>query len=348
MKKIFFTIVTFTLSVLLFSNVTEAKKKDTTKPTVTMTPEETNWTRKSVKINVLAKDASGIKQLLWKYGKIKKSKAIYWEGAKDIKKKKYFKAPFNGWYTVKAVDKNGNSTVQNIKISNIDKEGPAGKLTYYVNNKIATIKVSASDPRGVKSMKWSVGYITSTSARSFPNKVKDNAFTGNINGYYTVRLQDTLGNVSLQMVFVKLWDDLADLPVFDRNEGGLYKGTFYDRWKNTFINPLGIRLGSSGEYYVEYFLNGNYKNFAGTIIRGKGVDDDDKVWLEILADDIVIYTSNQMDYKSNAISFDVPINNAKYLKIKAYSIRNAYGYDWKYTDGYYSCGLYIINGQLYN
>lgn len=344
MKKILITITLSVFSIFLCFNMAEAKKKDTTKPTVTMTPLETNWTRKSVQINVSAKDASGIKQVLWKSGKVKKSKAIYWDGAKNITKKKYFKAPWNGWYSVKAVDKKGNATVSNIKISNIDKEGPTGKVSYLVNNKIATVNVKASDPRGVKSMKWSVGYIVKTSAKLFPNTVKDNAFTGSKNGYYTVRLQDNLGNVSLVYVYVKLWEELADLKRFDYDEGGLYQGTIYDRWKNSFTNPVGITPDQTGSNYVEYFLNGNYKKFSGTIVRGQGIYDDDTVWLEILADDIVIYTSNQMNYKSDAISFDVSINNAKYMKIRAYRSGD---YGW-YRYSRNSKGIYITNGKLYN
>lgn len=189
MKKILFTMMAFVLLFGIIASTSEAaKKKDRKKPTVKLTLTNSNWTRKSVRVNVTAKGKSGIKTLIWKQGKIKKSKANKWYGAKNIKKKKYFKAPANGWYSVKAVDKKGNSKIQNIKITTIDKKGPDGNVTYSVNNKTAVIKVSASDPRGVAAIRWAEGYINSTSAPQFPNVVKNNIFYGKRNGYYTVRL----------------------------------------------------------------------------------------------------------------------------------------------------------------
>lgn len=345
MKKILFTMLTLVLSLGMMTSMSEAaKKKDKKKPTVKLTLTNSNWTRKSVQVNVSAKDKSGIKTLIWKQGKIKKSKASKWYGAKNIKKKKYFKAPVNGWYSVKAVDKKGNAKIQNIKISTIDKQGPNGNVTYTVNNKIATMKVSASDPRGVASMKWTEGYINNTSASQFPNKVVNNTFKGSRNGYYTVRLQDTLGNVSLRYVKVKLWWNLTELNIFDRRYCNVYKGTVKDRWNATYTNPFAFKPDEEGACYAEWCLNGSFKNFSGTIVRGKGLSDKEIIWLQVLADDVVIYTSEKMDYKSRPLAFNIPIRNARYLKVRAYTAN-------KHTDYYEwddSAGVFIINGQLYN
>ena len=346
MKKILFTMLALILSLGIMTSTSEAaKKKDKKKPTVKLTLADSNWTRKSVQVNVSAKDKSGIKTLVWKQGKIKKSKASKWYGAKSIKKKKYFKAPANGWYSVKAVDKKGNAKIQNIKISTIDKQGPDGNVTYTVNNKVATMTVSASDPRGVASVKWAEGYINNTSASQFPNTVENNTFTGTQNGYYTVRLQDTLGNVSLKYVQVKLWWDLTEIDIFD-GTGENVKCTIYDRWRTAYTNPFGIWPAKDGSKYAEWYLNGSFKHFSGKIVRGKGIEDDDIVWLEFLTDDTVVYTSEKMNYKSQPINFDISIRNAKYLKIRAY--RSGGNYFDNYRNDSFSQGIYISNGQLYN
>lgn len=344
MKKILLTMLALVLSLSMAANISEAaKKKDRKKPTVKLTLANTNWTRKSVQVNVSAKDKSGIKTLIWKPGKIKKSKASKWYGAKSIKKKKYFKASANGWYSVKAVDKRGNAKIQNIKVSTIDKQGPDGNVTYTVNNKVATMTVSASDPRGVASVKWAEGYINNPSVSQFPNTVQNNVFTGTQNGYYTVRLQDTLGNVSLKYVQVKLWWDLTELDIFDKKYGGVYKGTVKDRWNTAYTNPFAMDPSEEGNYYAEWCLNGSFKNFSGTIVRGKGLSDKEVIWLQVLADDVVVYTSEKMDYKSQPLAFDIPIRNARYLKIRAYTTREMNSYHWEDSEG-----VFIINGQLYN
>ena len=67
-----------------------------------------------------------------------------------------------------------------------------------------------------------------------------------------------------------------------------------------------------------------------------------------MADDIVVYTSPKMDYKSRPIPFDVSISNARYIKIRTYSLYDDYyTWDWDYDDSD-SIGIYITDGKLYN
>ena len=220
-KYLYVLLFMFICSVLCTPIIVEAAKKDNKKPTVKLIQQEKKWTKKSVKISVNAKDKSGIKKILWQKGKIKKSKPIYWYGAKNISKKRYFMAPKNGWYSVKVIDKKGNSKINRVKIINIDKQGPTGNWNYYINNKVATIKVSASDPRGVSELRWCYGYITSRYATQFPNKIVNNTFAVNRNGYCTIWAKDSLGNVTLVYVYVNLWTDLTSLSIFDQNDAGL-------------------------------------------------------------------------------------------------------------------------------
>lgn len=336
---------------------------------VSLVPSTTELTRKDVIVSVNTKKLK-VHSILWKQGKTTKKSMKKWRSAKNITLEKYFTVKMDGTYSVRVKDKKKNVTCKTIRISNIDKEGPVFTYKRVINNKVATVSIVAVDiTSGVGFVGYSKGYLkskkksdyTKAGAPASATKVTvdddtvmdaTHQFKADTQGYYTIMAKDTLGNATLQYIKVKLWDNLADLTPFDRYAygggggryaGGLYKGTIYDRWRNTFTNPIGIDPTTSGICYVEYFLNGKYKKFSGTIIRGRGIYDDDTIWLEILADDIVIYTSSQMNYKSNAISFDVSINNARYIKIRAYSIGD---YDYDYSDD--SRGIYIINGQLYN
>ena len=289
-----------------------------------------------------------------------------WRKAKNITNKKYFTAKEDGNYSVRVQDKKKNVTCKTIYISNIDKSGPFIEYKKKIDNKVATISIVTADiPSGIGFVGYSKGYLkskkksdyTKAVAPEIPTKitVADNdkvdvthQFKADTQGYYTIIAKDKLGNTTISHIKVKLWDNLADMKVFDRVGGGLCEGTFYDRWGNNFMNPIGFKLDDENASYIEYFLNGGYKNFSGTIRRGKGCHDGELVWLEILADDVVIYTSKQMDYKSGAISFDIPVDNAKYLKIRAYTDEEYPWGRWHYDRGSYSEGIYITNGQLYN
>ncbi len=339
-------VVVFSLLIgmLPISEVSAKGKVDKKKPTVKLTQTELNWTKKSVQVNVSAKDKSGIKSIHWCKGKVKKTASKYWLAAKSIKKKKYFKAPENGWYSVKVVDKKGNKKIKQIQISNIDKTGPTGSLKYTVKNKIATINVTSSDPRGVVSTKWAQGYITKKGVSNFPNEVTNNSFTGKSNGYYTVRLQDGVGNVSLVYVKVELWKDLRDLKIFDRSHSGVFDATVYDRWGKMYSNPIGISAYSGTISYIEYDLNGAYKRFSGTVFRGKDMPDKENAWFKVYIDDACVYSSKIMNYKTEPFSFDIDIKNGRYLKIYSYSEK----YDGIYGSYSEGEGIYFVDTQLYN
>lgn len=75
---------------------------------------------------------------------------------------------------------------------------------------------------------------------------------------------------------------------------------------------------------------------SGNIVRSKWLEDTIMTWVQIYADGVKIYESPKMDYKTKAISFDIEISHAKYIKIVAVSTM------WEYHD------MMITDAQVYN
>lgn len=361
-KRILSLVLILALATSVFAgNVSAAKKKSKKPPEFTLVSQNTSWTNQNVKIKVVLKKGVKAKQILWKSGKSTKSAKKYWKKAKNITKGKSFYATNNGWYSVKITDKQNQVKRKSIYVSNIDKTGAACYVDYTVENKVATVSAfTADEMTGISFAGYARGYLQSKNVSDYtvmngPFKEAQVYVEGTIMspthqfladqpGYWTICVRDGVGNVSLWHVYVQLWTDLSNLTPFDKKVGGLYEGTIYDRWEKAYTNPVGIAPSKDGSYYVEYFLNGNFKNLSGSIVRGKGVDDDDVIWLEILADDVVIYTSPKMDYKSQAVPFELNLSNAKYIKIKAY----AQNYWYSSWDSSSSKGIYLTDAKLYN
>lgn len=362
-KKIGWTAGFFLLFLLTFCvQAREAKAADISGK-VSLTPSTTAMTNKNVTVTVRTGKLK-VRSVLWKQGKTTKKSLKKWQSAKDITQKKYFKAKMDGTYSVRVQDKKKNVTCKTIKISNIDKEGPVMAYKRTVKNKVATISLVTTDLRsGVAFVGYSKGYLKSkkksdykkAGAPASPVKITvsedkldaTHQFKADTQGYYTIIVKDSLGNATIDHVKIKLWQDLTGLAMFDRNWAEHLKGTFYDRWGQSFTNPWGIWPSYTGNTYAEYFLNGKYSRFSGTIRRGKGLYDKETVWVQILSDDNVVYTSKQMDYKSQEINFDVALDNAKYMKIKCFTSYEE-GMNWNYDEGDDSDGVYITDGQLYN
>lgn len=363
-KKIGWTAGFFLLFLLTFCvQAREAKAADISGK-VSLTPSTTAMTNKNVTVTVRTGKLK-VRSVLWKQGKTTKKSLKKWQSAKDITQKKYFKAKMDGTYSVRVQDKKKNVTCKTIKISNIDKEGPVMAYKRTVKNKVATISLVTTDLRsGVAFVGYSKGYLNSkkksdykkAGAPASPVKITvsedkldaTHQFKADTQGYYTIIVKDSLGNATIDHVRIKLWQDLTGLAMFDYNYAAHLESTFYDRWDNSFTAPWGIRPDTKGNFYAEYFLNGKYKKFSGTIRRGRGLHDDEIIWIQILVDNNVVYTSEQMDYKSQAVKFDVALNNCKYMKIKCFTDWNP-GYPYHdYRNGYSSGGVYITDGQLYN
>lgn len=347
-KRIKYLIMLCVLSVVVLATPALAAKKSNGAK-FSLQPSTVAPTRKSVKVTVKLNKGTKVKEIVWKKGKTTKSASKYWKKAKNVTKAKKFSASANGWYSVRVKNKNNKYTIRNIQVNCIDKQCPFGQAACSVANKVATVSIAASDSNGITFIGFAKGYLNVTNATSYTAlPVASPAFTTAEPGYYTICIKDGVGNTSLIYQYVELWKDLWSWPIFDKYWSGHYEGTINDRWNNTYVNPVGFEADNSGKHFLEYCLNGAYKKFSGTIIRGKGISDKDIVWIEILVDDIVVYTSPKMDYKSRPITFDVSISNARYMKIRTYSsYDDYYSWDWGY-DSSDSKGIYITDGKLYN
>ena len=124
-----------------------------------------------------------------------------------------------------------------------------------------------------------------------------------------------------------------------------------DRWGNSIYSAVRFDPSDTSileeRTFAEYYLGGQYKYFSGNIIRGAGLYDSEIVWLQIYADEVLIYESKKMDYKNQGISFDIPINNAKYIKIVAIS-DSSNSTERHFFVANESNDLYITDGKLYN
>lgn len=91
---------------------------DDINPDIEYSLSETDWTNKSVNISVIATDNVGIKEVVLPDGSIVTDSNIE------------YIADSNGVYTFKAIDVNGNESVINVPINNIDKDAPSLIVEY--------------------------------------------------------------------------------------------------------------------------------------------------------------------------------------------------------------------------
>lgn len=85
---------------------------------------------------------------------------------------------------------------------------------------------------------------------------------------------------------------------------------------------IGKKNGERRNTYVEYRLYGKYETITGTIAPHNSCDNGPVAYLQIYADDELVYTSPDIDRKTDAIPFSVNISGADYIKIV---VRTYYG-----------------------
>lgn len=80
------------------------------------------------------------------------------------------------------------------------------------------------------------------------------------------------------------------------------------------------------EGYVEYRLYGNYTTLTGMIAPYTEMQETSKGFLQVYVDDVLVYTSKDVERKTDAFSFEVNVSGAEYIKLvytlndKGYSI----------------------------
>lgn len=298
------------------STTVEAAKKDKTKPNVVLYLNKTGYTRGSVYIQVQAKDKSGIKSILIKKGKITKSAARYWKKANNITRAKKKKVTSNAAYSVKVTDKAGNVTIKRISVTNIDKKKPTVKLSQSVVSGGVQISVSASDASGIKSVKWIKGAISDASSAKFnqaSNITKTRKFIVTQNGYYTVQAVDRVGNKSVAQIYVVVKQALYDLDEYYGNIGSSSRyTTITDSLGRNYTNALYISTYYTTEE-LTYFLDGKYQYLEGDIACFESYTSD--AIMQIYADDVLVYTSENITPTQEHKHFKVDIGNARFIKI---------------------------------
>ena len=111
---------------------------------------------------------------------------------------------------------------------------------------------------------------------------------------------------------------LVDLPVLNSTEEFRKGDIYYDRLQNQY-NKAFLIGKPTGSTYHEWYLNGKYNHISGVL----AFSDKDNMStdynycgiIQIYADDNLIYTSPEINYKTEPIIFDMDISGAKILKI---------------------------------
>lgn len=76
--------------------------------------------------------------------------------------------------------------------------------------------------------------------------------------------------------------------------------------------------------YGEYYTNGQFSKIQGKIAPHENKSNNNTIQLKIYADDILVYSSKDINRKTECFEFDVDINNAKFIKV---SCERTAGYD---------------------
>lgn len=71
------------------------------------------------------------------------------------------------------------------------------------------------------------------------------------------------------------------------------------------------------ETYAEYRLYGGYKTLSFDVVPHKDIDENGYGTIKVYADDILVFSSEEIHRKSDNVSYYVDISNAEYIKIVA-------------------------------
>lgn len=100
-------------------------------------------------------------------------------------------------------------------------------------------------------------------------------------------------------------------------------GTDYTTCRNYSINRYDPGwLGGSA--YIEYNINGEYSRLSGKLSPYTDIEENGSIYVQIFADDQLVYTSPDITRKTGLIEFSADINFAKYVKVIV-QIRNSGG-----------------------
>ncbi len=251
--------------IFLFGTVQVKAAQDKTDPAVTLKADNKEPTNETIKIEVKATDASGIKTLKWASGS--KTAAYFKSSGKSIKlnSQNTYSVTItqNGTYSFYAVDKAGNDTLKKITISNIDTTKPAlsiSKSTADMTKGNVVLSFSAGDKGlGIKSLKYLAGKKTeadiSKAGKSISlteidvtNKDYNYQYTGKLtvktNNTFTFLAEDAAGNKLLKTFTVDNIDKTAPAVTYTLNTA--------EATKNPVTVTLTVKEDGAGVKVVKY------------------------------------------------------------------------------------------------
>ena len=127
------------------------------------------------------------------------------------------------------------------------------------------------------------------------------------------------GDADLQELLRKI-DDSRPISVFtleplNSNRWGYNEGVLEDSLGRTYSVTYPYKVAENGNY-AEYYVNGNYSAITGRIVPHKDFDANEKVQFRVYADDVLVYSSTDINQKTLEFTFDVNISGAEFIKIE--------------------------------
>jgi len=174
---------------------------DKTAPSISYTLTPAGATKQDVTVQVTVSDAgSGVERTKWAEGSRDVSYFATGGNATDS-----FIASENGTYTLYARDRIGHESLQQVTVSNIDREAPTLELTpntTELTSEDVTVTAKAVDNVAIGKLLWAEGarnadYFKAGNGTSFSD-----AFSVNVNGTYSVYVEDTAGNATLDSITI--------------------------------------------------------------------------------------------------------------------------------------------------
>lgn len=121
------------------------------------------------------------------------------------------------------------------------------------------------------------------------------------------------------------------------------EGTPTDPFEVTYTSVSNFKIfngSSNNEYSAEYRLYGKYKTLTGSLVSHIDIAEKGYSQIKIYADETLVYTSPNIERKTDLLDFSAPIENADYIKIVV-TVKDNY-YDWGGHNG-----LILLNAQLW-
>lgn len=92
-----------------------------------------------------------------------------------------------------------------------------------------------------------------------------------------------------------------------------------DTFGNDYSTAANYTIVKNQDKYSEIRIYGSYKMITGRIACHNYMHEDKSVYIQIFADDQLIYTSQNITRKTDAVDFSIDISGADYLKIIVYA-----------------------------